>query len=104
MRRLLIAMAVSAVAGLALASTSHATSTSAARACGLTARIDGARYDVREVRGTVSCATVKRVVTKFLRSGTVAAPWTCFRGHGSSPYAASCARGQRVLVRVYAPT
>jgi hypothetical protein len=59
---------------------------------------------VREVRGTVSCRTVKRVVTRFLRNGSVSSPWTCFRGHSSSPYAASCARGKRVLVRVYAPT
>jgi hypothetical protein len=72
--------------------------------CGLTGRIDGARYDVREVRGNVACASVKRVVSTFLRDGTVADGWTCFLGHGSSPYAASCARGQRVLVRVYAPT
>jgi hypothetical protein len=86
--------------GLTFAGTGHA----ATRACGLTARIDGARYDVREVRGTEPCRTVKRVVTTFLRDGEVASHWTCFRGHGSSPYAASCARGQRVLVRVYAPT
>lgn len=75
----------------------------ATRACGLTGRIDGVRYDVREVRGTVACASVKRVVTAFLRDGTVREPWVCFRGHGSSAYAASCARGERVLVRVYAP-
>jgi len=42
-------------------------------------------------------------VATFLRSGTVAAPWVCSHGHGSSPYAVSCARGKRVLVRVYAP-
>ena len=88
-------------AGLAVTPTAHAAST---RDCGLTGRIDGARYDVREVRGAVPCRTVKRVVTGFLRDGTVAANWTCTRGHGSSPYAASCARGQKVLVRVYAPT
>lgn len=80
------------------------TSASSARACGLTARIEGVRYDVREVRGDVACRTVKRVVSRFLRDGTVTRNWTCFRGHGSSPYAASCARGKRVLVRVYAPT
>jgi hypothetical protein len=97
--RLLIAMAVAAVLALALASPGHA----ADRGCGLTARIDGVRYDVHETRGSVSCRTVKRVVTRFLRSGSVTPPWTCFRGHGSSPYAASCARGKRVVVRVYAP-
>jgi hypothetical protein len=75
----------------------------AARHCGLTARIDGVRYDVHETHGNVSCRTVKRVVTRFLREGTVTRPWTCFRGHGSSPYAASCGR-EDVEVRVYAPS
>jgi hypothetical protein len=92
---------------VALALTGHAAASDArvaTRACGLTGRIDGVRYDVREVRGTQPCRTVKRVVTTFLRDGSVARPWTCSRGHGSSPYAASCARGKRVLVRVYAPT
>jgi hypothetical protein len=74
------------------------------RRCGLTPRIDGVRYDVKEVRGTVGCAAVKRVVTTFLRDGSAPASWLCTRGHDSSPYAASCARGERVLVRVYAPT
>ncbi len=100
-RRLLILVAVLALAGLAVAPAGHAAT---ARDCGLTARVDGVKYQVSEVRGADSCATVKRVVTKFLRAGTVAPPWTCFRGHGTSPYAASCARGKRVLVRVYAPT
>ena len=102
LRRLLIAVAVAAAVGLTLAPDGPAAGTS--RACGLTPRIDGARYDVREVRGAVSCRTVKRVVTRFLRSGVAKQPWTCTRGHGSSPFAASCARGRRVLVRVYAPT
>jgi hypothetical protein len=75
----------------------------AARTCGLTARIDGVRYDVHETRGKVPCRTVMRVVTRFLRDGTATRPWTCFRGHGSSPYAASCGREQ-VVVRVYAPS
>jgi hypothetical protein len=42
-------------------------------------------------------------VIRFLRAGAVTKPWTCFRGYGSSPFAASCARGKRVLERVYAP-
>lgn len=119
MRRLSIAVALTAVVGLALSSIGHADALQSgdgrlgtffvggyakARECGLTPRIDGVRYEAREVRGTVACRKVRRVVTRFLRSGTVAAPWTCFRNHGSSPYAASCARGRRVLVRVYAPT
>jgi hypothetical protein len=99
--RLMLAAAVAVVVGLAFASAGHA---AAARSCGLTPRIDGVRYDVRETRGTVSCKTVRRVVTRFLRSGEATQPWVCNRGHGSSPYAASCARGKRVLVRVYAPT
>jgi hypothetical protein len=72
--------------------------------CGLTPRIDGVRYDVREIRGTIPCTTVKHVATKFLRNGTSTSGWTCFRGHGTSPYAASCAQGQKVLVRIYNPT
>jgi hypothetical protein len=74
-----------------------------AHECGLTSRIDGVRYDVHEVRGSVSCRQVKRTVEIFLRDGTVAEPWVCFRGHGNASYAAQCARGKRVLVRVYAP-
>jgi hypothetical protein len=91
---------------IALASGVTAASADAAsgRACGLTPRVDGARYDVREIRGTVPCKTVKRVVTNYLRDGTVASHWTCFRGHDSAPWAVSCARGTKVLVRVYAPT
>jgi hypothetical protein len=73
------------------------------RDCGLTARIDGVRYQVKETKGTLACSTVKKAVTAFLRDGTAKAPWECFRGHGSSAYAASCARGKRVVVRVYAP-
>ena len=96
-RPLLLALAASAL--LAAAPAGHAST----RSCGLTGRVEGVRYDVREVRGTLACASVKRVVTTFLRDGTAAKPWTCSRGHGSSPYAASCARGERVLVRVYAP-
>jgi hypothetical protein len=98
MRRSLISILV--LAGLAAATPAHA----ATRTCGLTARIDGVRYDVRETKGTVGCPTAKRVVTTFLRDATAPAGWDCFRGHGSSPYAASCARGHRVTVRAYAPT
>jgi hypothetical protein len=90
-----------ALAALAVPAVAPAAAT---RQCGLAPRIDGVRYDVKEVRGTVGCATVKHVVAKFLRDGTASDPWFCTRGHGSSPYAASCARGERVLVRVYAPT
>ena len=104
MRRSVTAIAVVAAIGLTGTAGAHAAGSPAVRRCGLTARIDGVRYDVRETRGAVACPAVKRVVTTFLRDGTAAAHWTCFRGHGSSPYAASCARGQKVTVRVYAPT
>src|SRR3954453_19899351 len=96
-RLLPIALAASAL--LAAAPAGHAST----RRCGLTGRIDGVRYDVRETRGSIPCASAKRVVTAFLRDGTVTKPWACFRGHDSSSYAASCARGERVLVRVYPP-
>jgi hypothetical protein len=101
MRRRLLALAATAVAGLALTSTGHATT---ARSCGLTPGIDGTRYDVREVRGAVPCRTVKSVMARYLRTHAMAAPWTCFLGHGSSPYAASCARGRDVIVCAYAPS
>ncbi len=94
MRTMLILLSVALMPATAHAST---------KTCGLTARINGVRYDVRETKGAVPCATVKRAVSTFLRSGTAPSPWTCTRGHGSSDFAASCAQGKRVLVRVYAP-
>jgi hypothetical protein len=83
-----------------IVSASHATG----RGCGLTPRIDGVRYDVREIRGALPCPAVRRVVTTFIRNGTVSSKWLCTRGHGSSPFAASCAAGKNVLIRVYAPS
>jgi hypothetical protein len=100
MRRLLIALAAAAAVGLALASTGHAAAT---RDCGLTPRIDGERFQVELEKGSVSCRTVKRVVTRYLRSFRTAPPWHCFLGHGSSPYAASCSGAHGVVVRVHAP-
>lgn len=83
-------------------------SAQAYRSCGLTPRIHGVRYDVRETHGSVGCKTVKAVVTRFLRNGSLpaASAWMCFRNHGGSPYAASCSRkyGAKAVVRVYAPT
>jgi len=99
MVRIMLTLAAFVLLGLA-----PADNAAAARHCGLTERIQGVRYDVREVRGTASCRVVKRVVTSFLRHGTVSRPWVCARGHGSPSIAASWARGERVLVRVYAPT
>ena len=101
-RCLIVALAAAALLAVAVAPVVHG-ATTRTKACGLTARVDGVRYQVRETKGTVACKTVKRVVTRFLRSGTVNAPWTCVFNHGSSPFAASCTRGQSVLVRVYAP-
>jgi hypothetical protein len=103
-RHLSIAVAATALLGATAASTGHAAVPDRTRMCGLTPRIDGVRYDVHEVRGAVPCRTVKRVVTTYLRTFDAPSPWTCTLGHGSSPYAASCARGHKVLVRVYAPS
>jgi hypothetical protein len=92
-----------ALAALAVAAAAPSPA-SALRECGLTPRIDGVRYDVREVRGKVACRRVKRVATQYLRFATAPKPWKCFRGHGTSPFAASCAVGTSVLVRIYAPS
>src|SRR3954451_14255769 len=98
MRQLLIA----AAATLALAATAQARP--ADRSCGLTQRIEGQRFQVVVQRGpSTTCAEAKRVVSRFLRRHSVSRPWVCFLGHGR-PYAASCAKGRRAVVRVYAPT
>jgi hypothetical protein len=102
-RTLITALAAAALLVVAVAPVVHG-ATLKTKACGLTPRIDGVRYDVRETKGAVSCRTVKRVVTRFIGSGVVKAPWTCTFSHGASPFAASCARGKSVLVRVYAPS
>jgi hypothetical protein len=100
MRRLILVLALAATAGLTLASTGHA----ATRHCGLTARIDGVRYDVHETKGSLPCSTVKAAISTYLRTFKAPKHWTCFLGHGSSPYAASCARGTTVVARAYAPS
>jgi hypothetical protein len=74
----------------------------ATRDCGLTSRIDGVRYQVKETRGSLACSSARKVVTPFLRDGTVPKGWACFRGHGNQDWAASCSRG-KVMLRVYAP-
>lgn len=101
-RSLMTALAAAALLAFAVAPAVHGAALKT-KACGLTPRIDGVRYDVRETKGTVSCKTVKRVVTRFIRSGTYKAPWFCVFNHGDTPFAASCSRGKSVLVRVYAP-
>src|SRR3954463_15980326 len=101
-RNLITALAAAVLLAVAVAPVVHG-AVMRTKACGLTPRIDGVRYDVRETKGTVACKTVKRVATRFLRRGTAKAPWACTFNHGASPFAASCARGKSVLVRVYAP-
>jgi hypothetical protein len=97
MRQLLLLTALAA--GL-VAAPAHA----ATRDCGLTTRIDGVRYQVKETKGTMSCTTVKKVMTRFLRDGKMARPWFCSRSHGADfDWAASCSRGKQVMVRAYAP-
>lgn len=100
--RLTILLAAAALLAVVLAPAGHGAALTTKR-CGLTPRIDGVRYDVRETKGHVACKTVRGVVTGFLRSGSFKAPWFCVLNHGDSPFAASCSRGERVLVRVYAP-
>jgi hypothetical protein len=92
---------IAVAAGFA-ASPAHAASV---RQCGLTARIDGERFEVDVVKGPVACKTARRVATTFLRKGTIAPPWHCFRGHESQgqDWAASCSRGKS-LFRVWPPT
>jgi hypothetical protein len=102
MRRLLIALAATAMVALAPTSTGHAAATKV-RDCGLTPRIDGQRDQVKIEKGKASCRTVMRVVTRYLRTFKTTPPWHCFLGHGSSPYAASCSGPRGAVVRVYAP-
>ena len=91
-----------AVAAGVAATPAHA---AGSRDCGLTPRIDGQRFQVEVVKGTVACKTARRVASTFLRKGTIAPPWHCFRGHESQgqDWAASCSRGKN-LFRVWAPT
>ncbi len=92
-----------AALGLALAAPGHAAST---KDCGLTSRIDGVRYQVIMESGTkkVSCTTVKRVATKYLRSFDAPRPWHCQLGHSADDWAASCARSRpSAAFKIYAP-
>jgi hypothetical protein len=90
----LVLAAVALPAGSASASARH---------CGLTARIDGQRFDIVEAKGHAACRKVKPVMARYLRSFTFSKPWFCALTHGNQfPWAASCATG-RVVVRAYAP-
>ena len=89
--------------GLAMAAPGHA---AASKDCGLTSRIDGVRYQVviESGRTKTTCATVKKVVGKYLRSFTAPKPWHCRLGHSADDFAASCARSRpSVGVKVFAP-
>jgi len=92
-----------AALGLAIAAPGHAAST---KDCGLTSRIDGVRYQVviETGRSKATCATVKKVVGKYMRSFTTPKPWHCQLGHSANDFAASCSRSHPTVgVKVYAP-
>jgi hypothetical protein len=100
--RMLIATAALGLA-LAMAAPGHAAST---KDCGLTSRIDGVRYQVviETGRSKATCATVKKVVGKYMRSFTAPKPWHCQLGHSANDFAASCSRSHPTVgVKVYAP-
>ena len=93
-----------AALGLALAAPGHAAS---AKDCGLTSRIDGVRYQVviQTGRTKATCASVKRVMSKYLRTFTAPKPWLCRLGHSADDFAASCGRSHpSVVIKAYAPT
>ena len=90
-----------AIPGLAAG---HATA-SKVRQCGLV-RSGGQQFQAIETRGSVPCRRVRRVVAAFLNSHTSLKGWHCFDNNASSGqrFAASCARGTKAVVRIYAPT
>jgi hypothetical protein len=92
-----------AALGLAIAAPGHAAST---KDCGLTSRIDGVRYQViiDAGRNKMTCASVKRVMTKYLRTFNAPKHWFCELGHSADDYAATCARSHpSVAMKAYAP-
>lgn len=110
-RRASVTLAIAAITAFAAALLAPSIAVSAAtpakvRACGLVGRFDGRLYDVRETKGRVPCRRVRQVVSIFFKTGEMRPlpGWICFRGHRGVPWAASCARGAKVLVRVYPPT
>jgi hypothetical protein len=96
--RLLVPLALAAVIGVAAHSGAAPAAAETTR-CG-TIFAAGASYGVRVERGRPGCLRARAVLRAFIRSGTPPAGWTCFRGHGSVPFAAACARG-RAIVRAY---
>jgi hypothetical protein len=75
------------------------------RLCGLV-RSGRQLYQADETRGVVPCRRIRRVTSAFLNATRLPTGWHCFRNNASSgqPFAASCARGRSVVVRIYAPT
>jgi hypothetical protein len=96
-----------AALGLAIAAPGHA---AAQKDCGLTARIDGVRFQIIVEQGTknVSCTTAKRTLSSYMRTYKQPKGWACFLGHDSQgqDWAAACSRTRRpsATVRAYAPT
>jgi hypothetical protein len=107
-RRALVipSLAATAAALLVPSISVNAATPAKVRACGLVGRFAGRLYAVRETKGSVPCRRVRQVVSTFLTTGEIrpAPGWTCFRGHGDVPWAASCSRGASAIVRVYPPT
>ena len=93
-----------AALGLAIAAPGHAASS---KDCGLTPRIRGERVQVVVELGTskITCATARRVMTKYLRSFASPKPWYCQLGHSADDYEASCGRSHpSAAIKAYAPT
>ena len=93
-----------AALGLALAAPGHAASS---KDCGLTARIDGERFQIIVEQGVkhVSCTTAKRTLTSYMRTFKRPKGWNCFLGHSAQAWAATCSRSHpSVIVRAYAPS
>jgi hypothetical protein len=97
-----LSIVLTLAAALALSAPGHAVAKPSGRHCGDTARIHGQRFAIYEEHGHAACRTVKPVITRYLRTFRFTRPWFCALGHGSSPFAASCAKGD-VVVRAYAP-
>ena len=101
-----IARTLFATAALSLAVAAPGHAAAAGKDCGLTSRIDGVRYQVviETGRSKATCATVKKVVGKYMRSFTAPKPWHCQLGHSANDFAASCSRAHPAVgVKVYAP-
>ena len=93
-----------AALGLAVAAPGHAAAT---KDCGLTARIDGKRFQIVIEQGTrnVTCSTAKRTLSSYMRTFKRPKGWNCFLGHSAQDWAAACSRSRpSAIVRAYPPT